>query len=99
MRLCFFLLVAGTLDAIFTHFGIASGFVEEGNPIMMQVIEKSWTYFYMIKIFLPVVLIGLFYLHPLKGWLRTILISTCVLYLSVLLYHLVWILLYLNPAA
>jgi hypothetical protein len=93
MRLCFFLLVAGTFDAVLTHFGITSGFVEEGNPIMMRVIEKGWIYFYLIKIFLPSVLIGLFYLQPLKGRVRTLLISTCVLYFSVLIYHLVWILL------
>jgi hypothetical protein len=99
MRLCLFLLIAGILDAVLTHFGIASGFVVEGNPMMKYVIEKSWTYFYTIKIFLPIVLIGLFYFQPLQGWLRTLLISTCVLYLSVLIYHLAWILFYLNTAA
>lgn len=99
MRFCFFLLVAGTMDAVLTHLGIVSGFVEEGNPLMSHVIEKSWIYFYMIKIFLPIILIGLFYIHPLKGRIRTLLISSCVLYLSVLIYHMVWIFLYLNPAA
>jgi hypothetical protein len=39
MRLCFFLLVAGLLDAVLTHFGIVSGIVEEGNPMMKLVIE------------------------------------------------------------
>ncbi|MBT2726677.1 DUF5658 family protein [Neobacillus sp. C211] len=99
MRLCFFLLVAGLLDAVLTHFGIVSGIVEEGNPMMKLVIEKSWSYFYIIKIFLPLLLLGLFYLRPLKGWIRTLLVSTCVLYLSVLVYHMVWIVLYLNTAS
>lgn len=99
MRLCLFLLIAGLLDAILTHFGIVSGIVEEGNPIMKTVIEKSWSFFYMIKIFLPLLLLGLFYLRPLKGGIRTLLVSTCVLYFSVLVYHMVWIVLYFNSAS
>jgi hypothetical protein len=98
MRLCIFLLVAGLLDAVFPHFGISAGFVEEGNPMMKLIIENSWTYFYIIKIFLPLLLLGLFYLRPFKGKMRTLLISTCVLYLSVLVYHMVWIVLYLNTS-
>jgi glucan phosphoethanolaminetransferase (alkaline phosphatase superfamily) len=86
------------LDAALTHFGIRAGLVEEGNPLMKQVIEKSWSYFYIIKIFLPLLLLGLFYLRPFKGKLRTLLISTCVLYLSVLVFHMAWIALYLNTS-
>ncbi|MFK9095120.1 DUF5658 family protein [Bacillus salipaludis] len=98
MKLCLFLLFAGALDAVLTHFGIASGFVEEGNPIMKHIIEKSWSYFYMIKIVLPLLLLGLFYIRPLKGWIRTFIVSTCVLYLTVLVYHMVWIILYFNTS-
>lgn len=94
MRLCIFLLTAGLLDAVLTHFGITEGFVEEGNPLMKRVIEKGWSYFYLIKVFLPLVLLALFYLRPFTGKIRTLLISTCVLYLSVLAYHIVWITLY-----
>jgi len=99
VRLCLFLLLAGLLDAVLTHLGVASGIVDEGNPMMKLVIEKSWSFFYIIKIFLPLLLLGLFYLHPLKGWIRTLLVSTCVLYLSVLVYHMVWIVLYFNSAS
>jgi hypothetical protein len=99
MKFCIFLLIAGLLDAVLTHFGIVSGVVEEGNPVMKTVIDKSWSFFYIIKISLPLLLLGLFYLRPLKGWLRTLLVSTCVLYLSVLVYHMVWIALYLNSAS
>ncbi|MFZ7945824.1 MULTISPECIES: DUF5658 family protein [Bacillaceae] len=99
MRLCLFLLVAGILDAVLTHFGIASGFVEEGNPMMKLVIEHSWSFFYFIKIFLPLLLLGLFYLRPFKGWIKRLIISTCVLYLSVLVYHIVWIALYFHTSA
>jgi Domain of unknown function (DUF5658) len=96
MRPCLFLLVAGLLDAVLTHLGISIGIVEEGNPMMKLVIDKSWILFYLIKIFLPLALIGLFFYRPLTGWVKTLLLSTCVLYLSVLVYHMVWVLLYLN---
>ncbi|WP_423801132.1 DUF5658 family protein [Neobacillus sp. SAB-20_R2A] len=99
MRLCLFLLGAGALDALLTHFGISLGVVEEGNPLIKAVIEKGWEYFYLIKVFLPLLLIGLYYLNPLKGRVRTLLISACVLYFSVLIFHMVWILLYLNTSA
>ncbi|MDQ1147460.1 hypothetical protein QE429_004287 [Bacillus sp. SORGH_AS 510] len=98
MRLCVFLLFAGLLDAALTHFGIVSGFVTEGNPVMKFVINKSWSYFYLIKISLPLLLLGLFYLRPLKGWMKTLLLSTCVLYLSVLVYHAAWVILYFNTS-
>ncbi|CAH2717404.1 hypothetical protein BACCIP111895_04596 [Neobacillus rhizosphaerae] len=99
MRLCLFLVMAGVLDAILTHLGIASGVVEEGNPAMKLVIDQSWFYFYMIKICLPLMLLGLFFLRPLKGWSRALLISTCVLYFSVLVYHMVWIVLYFKTSS
>lgn len=99
MKFCFFLLFAGVADAALTQFGINSGIVEEGNPLMRAVIEKSWAHFYLIKIFLPFLLIGLCYLRPLKGRIRTLLVSACVLYVSVLVYHMGWILFYFNTAA
>ncbi|PLS05769.1 DUF5658 family protein [Neobacillus cucumis] len=98
MKPCIFLIAACLMDAVLTHFGISSGFIEEGNPMMREVIATGWTYFYLIKILLPLVLLGLFYLRPFKGRIRTLLISTCILYLSVLAYHMVWIVLYLNTS-
>ncbi|OIK15874.1 hypothetical protein BIV60_07855 [Bacillus sp. MUM 116] len=99
MKICVFLLIAGLLDAVLTQLGIENGIIKEGNPIMTQVIESGWVYFYMIKIILPLILIGLFYLRPLKGRVKTLLTATGVLYFSVLAYHLVWILLYLNMSS
>ncbi|MEH7097308.1 DUF5658 family protein [Neobacillus vireti] len=96
MKPCIFLFTAGLLDAILTHVGISLGFIEEGNPMMREIIDEGWSYFYLIKIFLPMVLIFLFYLKPFQGIIRKLLISTCVLYLSVLAYHMVWVILYLN---
>ncbi|MDQ6595991.1 hypothetical protein E2K98_17285 [Bacillus salipaludis] len=99
MKTCLFLLIAGLIDAVLTHIGIAFGIVEEGNPMMKLIIEKSWVFFYLVKIILPLVLIGLFYLRPLKGKIRTLLTAAGILYFSVLAYHLVWILLYLNTTS
>lgn len=99
MRLCLFLLIAGILDAVLTHFGIISGIIEEANPLMRAATEKSWTYFYVIKILLPIMLIGLYFMRPLQGRLRTLLISACIIYFSVLVYHMAWILLYFRTSA
>ena len=96
MRFCLFLLFACSLDAVLTHLGIASGIVEEANPIMKTVAENNWLYFYLIKIFLPFILLGLYFLYPLKGRVKILLVSACVLYFFVLMYHSVWIALYLN---
>ncbi len=96
MRFCLFLLFAGLMDAVLTHFGIASGIVKEANPMLNIVIEKGWPQFYVVKIVLPLILIGLYVLCPIKGRARILLISACVLYFSVLVYHMVWIVLYLN---
>lgn len=94
MRFCIFLLLAGVLDALLTHIGIAGGIIEEGNPMMKFVMEKSWIYFYLIKIFLPMLLMGLYYLRPLTGGIRTLLITASILYFTVLVYHMAWILLF-----
>jgi hypothetical protein len=99
MRLCLFLLIAGILDAVLTHFGIISGIIEEANPLMRAVMDNSWAYFYFIKILLPFLLIGLYFLRPLKGRLRTLLISACAIYFTVLVYHMAWILLYFRTSA
>jgi hypothetical protein len=91
MRLCLFLLLAGLLDAVLTHAGIALGLIEEGNPMMKFVIAKSWVGFYLIKICLPLALIALLNARPVKGLLRSLLISAAAIYFSVLCYHAVWI--------
>ncbi|MBL4953662.1 hypothetical protein JK635_15850 [Neobacillus sp. YIM B02564] len=96
MRFCLFLLFAGTLDAVLTHFGVTLGIVEEANPLMKLVIEKNWSYFYLIKISLPLLLIGLFLFHPVKKKMKLLLVASCFIYFSVLVYHLVWMVLYLN---
>lgn len=99
MRYCLFLLAAGLLDAIMTQVGMEKGAIQEGNPLMGLAIEKSWIFFYLIKIFLPAALTFLYYLKPLKGKIKFMLQTACGLYLSVLVVHIVWIYLYLNDSA
>ncbi|WP_251554211.1 DUF5658 family protein [Neobacillus muris] len=94
MKLGLFLLFSGMVDAALTHYGIISGVIEEGNPIMKLVIEKDWSYFYVIKVLLPIVLIVLITIHPITALIKRLMVSASILYFSVLFYHLTWILLY-----
>jgi len=94
MKLSIFLLIASMLDAVFTHLGIASGFIGEGNPVSKFLIQENWIYFYTVKILLPLILMGICYIYPLKGNSRLLLVSACILYSSVLVIHLAWIILF-----
>lgn len=96
MRHCLFLLAAGFADAALTQLGIVSGFVDEGNPLMRLAIEKSWTFFYVIKIILPLILITISCIQPLTGMLRRLMISASFLYGTVLCLHLSWLISFLK---
>ncbi|WP_042357015.1 DUF5658 family protein [Bacillus rubiinfantis] len=98
MRFCLFLLFAGVLDAVMTHAGIALGLVKEANPLMRFVIELNWSLFYGIKIILPLLLVILALLRPITGKIKLLLLTACVCYSSILVYHLGWILLFANTA-
>ncbi|MDP4085580.1 MAG: DUF5658 family protein [Bacillota bacterium] len=96
MKAGLFLLFAGLLDALLTHLGISLGKISEMNPFMNIVIYKSWLLFYLVKILLPLILIGILYLRPLTGKTKVLLTSCCTLYLGILLYHLALIFYYLD---
>ncbi len=96
MRTCYFLLAAGLLDGLLTHFGMAKGIIGEANPLAHFLIEKSWALFYLVKISLPLLLIGIMLFRPLQGWIRNLLNASSVVYGSVLVYHGVWIFQYIN---
>lgn len=98
MRACFFLLIAGLLDAVLTHMGVAFGLIEEGNPLVKFLMEKSWTLFYLIKVSLPIVLIGIMFFRPLQGWIKKLLTASCVVYFSILMIHCSWIAIYLHSS-
>lgn len=96
MRAGLFLLIAGVLDAVLTQLGVSFGIIEEGNPAVKLVIEKSWLLFYLIKVSLPLLLIGIIFCQPLKGWVKALIRASCAVYLSVLAIHFSWIVFYLT---
>lgn len=91
MELCLFLLFAGLLDALFTHYGIAKGVIQEGNPLMRYLINKNWVLFYGMKIALPLILIVICNQHIRSRIVHHLLITAVVLYLAVLVYHFAWV--------
>jgi hypothetical protein len=99
MRASLFLLIAGVVDAVLTKVGVTFGIIEEGNPAVKLVIEKSWYLFYLIKISLPLLLIGIILFRPLKGWVKGLIRASCAVYLSVLAIHFSWIFFYLKSIA
>jgi hypothetical protein len=96
MQAGLFLLIAGVLDAVLTQLGVSFGIIEEGNPAVKLVIEKSWLLFYLIKVSLPLLLIGIIFRQPLKGWVKALIRASCAVYLSVLAIHFSWIVIYLT---
>ncbi|MDP4106124.1 MAG: DUF5658 family protein [Bacillota bacterium] len=96
MRAGLFLLISGVLDAVLTHLGVTFGIIEEGNPAVNLVIEKSWLLFYLIKVSLPLLLIGIIICRPLKRWVKTLIRASCAVYLTVLAIHFSWIVFYLT---
>lgn len=99
MKAGFFLLIAGLLDALFTQLGIRFGIIEEGNPAVKLVMDKSWLLFYLIKGTLPLILLGIVLFRPLKGWVKGLMKVSCAVYLSVLAIHFTWIVYYLKAFA
>jgi hypothetical protein len=96
MRAGLFLLIAGVLDAVLTQLGVSFGIIEEGNPAVKFVIEKSWLLFYLIKVSLPLLLIGIIFCQPLKSGVKALIRASCAVYLSVLAIHFSWIVFYLT---
>jgi len=99
VRTCYFLLAAGLLDGLLTHFGVANGLIEEANPLARFMIEKSWILFYIVKISLPLLLMRIMLIRPLTGWIRKCMKAGSLLYLSVLIYHGYWIALFVSSRA
>lgn len=96
MRAGLILLIAGILDAVFTQLGVTFGIVDEANPAVKVVMEKSWMLFYLLKISLPLLLIGIIIYRPLMGWVKGLIRVSCAVYLSVLAIHFSWIFFYLS---
>ncbi|PLS17137.1 hypothetical protein CVD28_13875 [Bacillus sp. M6-12] len=80
-------------DTAFTGFGEELYIIEEANPLMLFLQERSWMLFYLIKIVLPAALLIL--TRDVQSKLVNVLLKLAlILYGAVTLYHVGWITLY-----
>lgn len=91
------LLILATLDALFTDFGIQNHHITEANPIMRSIYEANVTGFYIIKIALPVLLIGIVSKIESKPFILILLNIAIFLYAIVLILHFFWLTLAFIP--
>lgn len=85
------LLILAAFDALFTDFGIQSHQITESNPIMRSIYEINVTGFYIVKIALPVLLIGIVAKLESKPFILVLLNVTISLYVIVLMLHFFWL--------
>ena len=85
------LLILATLDALFTDFGIQNYHITEANPIMQSIYEVNEIGFYVIKIALPVLLIGIVAKLESKPFIVVLLTLTIFLYVIVVMLHFFWL--------
>ncbi|WCK57326.1 DUF5658 family protein (plasmid) [Aneurinibacillus sp. Ricciae_BoGa-3] len=84
------LLLLSFLDAYFTDIGVASGVIQEGNPIAKFLYEKNVVLFYGWKMLLPIVLLFLYPKIKDNNWLRRAVYFVCGIYILLFVYHLIW---------
>lgn len=85
------LLILATFDALFSDFGIQNHHITESNPIMRSIYEDSVIGFYIIKIALPVLLIGIVAKLESKPFILVLLNVAIFLYVIVLILHFFWL--------
>lgn len=85
------LFILSILDSIITDYGIKNMLIEEANPIMKLIHEKSVLSFYFVKIILPSLLIFiLLKLKPTKT-LKIFMGIALIIYVIVFLIHILWL--------
>lgn len=87
----FILLVLAIFDALMTDFGLKNQYIAESNPLMRGIYEINVTGFYLIKITLPVLLIGILAKLETKTFIWILLNSAILLYVCVVLLHFYWL--------
>lgn len=85
------MLILATFDALFTDFGIQNQHITESNPIMRSIYEVNVTGFYVIKIALPVLLVGILAKLESKPFILILLNLAISLYVSVVMLHFFWL--------
>jgi hypothetical protein len=84
------LLFLTLFNAIFTDLGIRSHYIQEANPLMRFLYEKSIPSFYVTKLILPILLLFILLRMDPKPVIHVFLVVSLVLYLIVLIQHLSW---------
>ncbi|WP_368668731.1 DUF5658 family protein [Sporosarcina sp. 6E9] len=90
------LILLAFLDSLFTDIGIRQNHIQEANPIMKGLYDKSVIGFYAFKISLPLFLLSFLSKIQTKKYLKVLLSFTVLLYIFVICLHLFWISLAIN---
>jgi hypothetical protein len=90
LRLVLFIATASAIDALLTHIGIKHGIIQEANPLMDWLYERSETLFFLLKVTLPIMLL-LLLPQRISKLIRGLLLTACGVYLFVLTLHGVWL--------
>ncbi|MER2261185.1 MAG: DUF5658 family protein [Psychrobacillus sp.] len=85
------LLLLAISDSLITHFGLSNGYIEEANPIMRFVYDKSIFGFFSIKIFLPILFIWIMTKLKPNALLQLLIAGALFLYAFILFKHIYWI--------
>ena len=84
------LLFLALFDATFTDFGIRYHYIQEANPLMRSLYEKSILSFYVTKLILPILLFFILLRVEPKPIIHVVLVISLVLYFIVLIQHFLW---------
>lgn len=95
-RLLWMLLGMSIFDALATDFGIRCGFIEEANPLIDSVYERTVYGFYFLKLGFPLSLFTLQSVLARSDLVKTLLRFTVGLYGIISGIHVFWMLLYLQ---
>ncbi len=74
----------------FTDLGIRYHYIQEANPIMRSLYEKSILSFYVTKLILPILLFFILLRVEPKPIIHVVLVISLVLYFIVLIQHFLW---------
>lgn len=85
------LLLLAICDSFMTHFGLSNGYIEEANPLMHYVYERSILGFFAIKIMLPILFIFIITKLKPNAFLQLLIAGALFLYTFVLFKHIYWV--------
>ncbi|WP_221767356.1 MULTISPECIES: DUF5658 family protein [Bacillaceae] len=89
-----YLAVLNFFDGCVTFIGIQFGVIEELNPLMAALISKNPWSFFLLKSYLSVFLLLVFYFirgQAISNFLKSLILCSVILYTSVSILHVSWI--------